>query len=485
VLVLRGSLDRESLHLAVVRLKTAEQRLGWLADHLGELDGSGIIYCLTVAQTQEIADFLRARGHTVAAYSGQTETGEREALESDLAAGRVKALVATSALGMGFDATLGFVINVGAPSSPVAYYQQVGRAGRGTDKAQVVLLPAIEDRDIWKYFASLAFPPEGQVRQVLSVLDGAERPLGTPSLETYVDLGRSRLEMMLKVLDVDGAVQRVQGGWQSTGRAWDYDQDRYDRVREAREREQQAMLDYLSTDRCRMLFLRDQLDDPEAAACGRCDNCGGLTVSADVSEQAQEAAHERLARPGVVVEARKMWPTALTNLGIELKGKIADPPSAGRAVARLTDLGYGQQLRDLFREGTPDGPVPVPLVKAVIEVLGDWKPRAAAIVFVESARRPTLTSDFADGLSRYLRIPVAGRFAIADPGVAPGQGAANSAQRVAAVLRRYRLEADLPTGPVLLLDDLVGTGWTLTVASRALREAGATDVLPLTLGTET
>ena len=211
--MLRGSLDRESLHLAVVRLKTAEQRLGWLADHLGELEGSGIIYCLTVAQTQEIADFLRARGHTVAAYSGQTETGEREALEADLAAGRVKALVATSALGMGFDATLGFVINVGAPSSPVAYYQQVGRAGRGTDKAQVVLLPALEDRDIWTYFASLAFPPEGQVRQVLSVLDGAERPLGTPALETYVDLGRSRLEMMLKVLDVDGAVHRVQGGW--------------------------------------------------------------------------------------------------------------------------------------------------------------------------------------------------------------------------------------------------------------------------------
>jgi ATP-dependent DNA helicase RecQ len=209
-----------------------------------------------------------------------------------------------------------------------------------------------------------------------------------------------------------------------------------------------------------------------------------MAVSAEVSQQAQEAAHDRLARPGVVVEPRKMWPTALTNLGIDLKGKIADPPSAGRAVARLTDLGYGQQLRDLFREGTPDGPVPVPLVKAVIEVLGDWRPRAESIVFIESARRTTLTSDFADGLSRYLRIPVAGRFAIADPGVAPGQGAANSAQRVAAVLRRYRLEADLPTGPVLLLDDLVGTGWTLTVASRALREAGATDVLPLTLGTE-
>ena len=489
VLVLRGSLDRASLHLAVVRLRTAEQRLGWLADHLGELDGSGIVYCLTVAQTQEIADFLRARGHTVAAYSGQTETSEREALESDLAAGRVKALVATSALGMGFDATLGFVVNVGAPSSPVSYYQQVGRAGRGTDRATVVLLPALEDRDIWKYFASLAFPPETQVRQALSVLAGADRPLSTASLETYVDLGRSRLEMMLKVLDVDGAVQRVQGGWTATGEEWEYDRDRYARVAEARQREQQAMLDYLGTDECRMWFLRDQLDDPEADKCGRCDNCGGLALSDEVSPEAVGEAHERLTRPGVVVEPRKMWPTALANLGLDLKGRIADPPSPGRAVARLTDLGYGQQLRDLFRAGpdgeVADGPVPAPLVKAVIDVLGDWRPTSEGIVYVESARRPTLTRDFAEGLSRHLGIPVVGRWSIVDPEVAPGQGAANSAQRVAAVRRRFGLEGDVPAGPVLLLDDLVTTGWTLTLAARALREAGATGVLPLVLATET
>ena len=170
VLVLRGSLDRESLRLGVVRLTTAQQRLAWLADHLAEQPGSGIVYCLTVAATQEIADYLRSRGHVVAAYSGQTETTERQALEQDLLAGRVKALIATSALGMGFDATLGFVVNMGAPASPVSYYQQVGRAGRGTDEATVVLLPAIEDRDIWAYFASLAFPREEQVRQTLAVL---------------------------------------------------------------------------------------------------------------------------------------------------------------------------------------------------------------------------------------------------------------------------------------------------------------------------
>jgi ATP-dependent DNA helicase RecQ len=483
VLVLRGSLDRESLRLGVVRLQTAQQRLAWLADHLAEQPGSGIVYCLTVAATQEIADYLRSRGHEVAAYSGQTETTERQALEQDLLSGRVKALIATSALGMGFDATLGFVVNMGAPASPVAYYQQVGRAGRGTDEATVVLLPAIEDRDIWAYFASLAFPREEQVRQTLSVLADQGRTMSTAALETYVDLNRNRLETMLKVLDVDGAVRRVRGGWESTGQEWTYDEERYRRVTEARKREQQAMLDYISTDRCRMHFLRDQLDDPEAVDCGRCDNCGGLTLPTEVSAAAVEEADARLSRPGVVVEPRKMWPTALANLGIELKGKIGEGAEEGRAVARLTDLGYGQALRELFAPGVEDGPVPVPLVRAVVEVLGEWRPPVDAIVVVESQTRPLLTADLADGLSRYLRVPVVGRYAIVNPDVIPGQGAANSAQRVAAVGRRYSLETDGPLDGqrVLLVDDRVGTGWTLTLAARAVRRAGASEVRPLVL----
>jgi ATP-dependent DNA helicase RecQ len=485
VLVLRGSLDRESLRLGVVRLKTAEQRLAWLADHLSEQPGSGIVYCLTVAATQEIADYLRSRGHQVAAYSGQTDTTERHALEQDLLAGRVKALIATSALGMGFDATLGFVVNMGAPASPVAYYQQVGRAGRVTDEASVVLLPAIEDRDIWAYFASLAFPREELVRQTLSVLAGSEKPMSTATIETYVELNRTRLETMLKVLDVDGAVRRVRGGWEATGQDWAYDEERYRRVTEAREREQQAMIAYLGTDECRMRFLREQLDDPEATDCGRCDNCGGLTLSSELSDDALSEATARLARPGVVLEPRKMWPTALANLGIALKGKISEGASEGRAVARLTDLGHGQSLRALFAPATEDGPVPVPLARAVVEVLGDWRPQVDGIVVVESTTRPTLTADLADGLSRYLKVPVLGRFAIVDPSVAPGQGAMNSAQRVAAVGRRFALdvpEGELKDRSVLLVDDLVVTGWTLTSAARAIRAAGAAEVLPLTLG---
>ncbi len=176
-----------------------------------------------------------------------------------------------------------------------------------------------------------------------------------------------------------------------------------------------------------------------------------------------------------------MWPTALANLGLDLRGRIGEGAEPGRAVARLTDLGHGQALRELFAEPVSDQRVPEGLVHAVLEVLHDWRPQVDGIVVVESAGRPTLTADLAAGLSRHLSKPIVGRWAIADPTVHPGQGAMNSAQRVAAVTRRYRLEADVPLGPVLLVDDQVVTGWTLTLAARALRQAGATEVLPLVL----
>jgi len=483
--VQRGSLDRESLRLSVVRLKTAEQRLAWLAEQVATLPGSGIVYCLTVAATQEVAAHLRSCGLSVAAYSGQTEPTQRQALEDDLVSGRVKALVATSALGMGFDARLGFVINLGAPQSPVAYYQQIGRAGRGTDDARVVLLPQLEDRDIWRYFASLGFPPEPVVRQVLEVLGDAGRPMSTAEIETRVELSRNRLEMMLKVLDVDGAVRRVTGGWVATGEPWHHDAERYARVAEAREVEQRAMLDYLDTTGCRLEFLRRQLDDPEAAPCGRCDTCTGEVASAAPSEAAVASAAHHLGRPGVILEPRRMWPTALANLGLELRGKIKAGAEEGRALGRLTDIGLGGDLRALFRPETEDGPVPLPLVRAALAVLDDWSPDVDGIVAVESARRPQLVEDFAAGLSRRLQVPVVGRFAIVDPSIQPEQGSANSAQRVAALRRRAALatDEDLTGRRLLLVDDLHGSGWTLTCAAVALRDAGAEAVLPMTLAT--
>ena len=250
VLIIRGPLARTSLRLGVLRLPDAPSRLAWLISHLGDLPGSGIIYTLTVAAANDTARLLRDRGYEVRAYTGQTDPDEREESEALLKDNRVKALVATSALGMGFDKPdLGFVVHLGAPSSPVSYYQQVGRAGRATASADVLLLPGVEDRDIWHYFATASMPDRERAERVLSALSASGAPLSTPSLEAMVDIRRTPLELLLKVLDVDGAVARVQGGWIATGRSWTYDEDRYGRIAAERIAEQQHMIEYEETAR--------------------------------------------------------------------------------------------------------------------------------------------------------------------------------------------------------------------------------------------
>ncbi|MET3805737.1 ATP-dependent DNA helicase RecQ [Nakamurella sp. UYEF19] len=488
VLVLRGTLDRESLHLGVVELPDQPSRLAWLAQHLPEFDGSGIIYCLTVAATQQVADFLRSNGFEVASYSGQTEQSDRLQAEEDLLTNRVKALVATSALGMGFDKPdLGFVVHLGAPNSPIAYYQQVGRAGRGVDRATVILLPGREDRDIWNYFGSLGFPEEFDVLQTLSELEGAGRPLSLPALEPRVQLRRSRLEMMLKVLDVDGAVRRVQGGWTATGAPWKYDADRYARVAQARRTEENAMLEYQSTSSCRMNYLRAQLDDdPGEVGCGRCDNCGGLTLSAEADTAVVDAARAKLSIPGVPVDPRAQWPTGMASVGVSLSGKIpvGERAEQGRAVGRLDGIGWGAALRDTLRPGAPDGETPVPLRHAAVQVLDAW-PEAAAVdgvVFLESMTHGQLVAHLAAGMARYRKIELLTRFELLSDGPPP-PSAVNSAQRLRGIIGRHRLAdpSAVDGRRILLVDDRTDSGWTLAVAARELRRAGATAVLPFVL----
>ena len=485
-LVLRGGLDRESLRLSVVHAGNPAQRAAWLAGHLDSLPGSGIVYTLTVAQARDVAALLRERGHPVAAYTGTTEAAEREQLEADLLANRVKALIATSALGMGFDKPdLGFVVHLGAPSSPIAYYQQVGRAGRATDKAEVVLLPGREDQDVWRYFASVAFPSEAMVRDVIRQLD-TERPLSTPALEPLVDMGRSRLEMVLKVLDVDGAVRRVKGGWVGTGTPWEYDEQRYRALDEARRREQQAMLDYQATSGCRMAFLRGQLDDPELGAderCGRCDNCTGDRYSGDVDAAAAEDTRQALMRPGVELTPRRQWPSGLGKLGVDLSGRITDGPQPGRVIGRLTDLGWGARLRALL--DAPDAEVPDDVVSAAVKVLAawDWTARPTAVMALDSERHPVLISSLAARLAQLGRLTDLGTLRYA-PEHRPVT-AANSAYRVAALSGAWSPPHSVPAGPVLLVDDMTDTGWTLTMAARVLREAGASEALPFAMAAVT
>ncbi|GAA1373331.1 RecQ family ATP-dependent DNA helicase [Streptomyces beijiangensis] len=506
-LVLRGALDRESLSLGVVQLPDAAHRLAWLADRLNDLPGSGIIYTLTVAAAEEVTTFLRQRGHTVSSYTGKTENSDRLQAEEDLLGNRVKALVATSALGMGFDKPdLGFVVHLGSPSSPIAYYQQVGRAGRGVEHAEVLLLPGKEDEAIWKYFASVAFPPEEQVRRTLDVLAQAGRPLSLPAMEPMVDLRRTRLEAMLKVLDVDGAVRRVKGGWTSTGQPWVYDAERYAWVAKQRAAEQQAMRDYATTTACRMEFLRLQLDDEEAVPCGRCDNCAGGRFTAEVSGAALDTARGELSRPGVEVDPRKMWPTGLAAVGVDLKGRIplGEQASTGRALGRLSDIGWGNRLRPMFAAQAPDGPVPDAVVDAMVTVLADWArgpggwasgdpdapPRPAGVVTIASHSRPDLIGSLGRRIAEVGRMPLLGELGYAPETADQRIMPSNSAQRVRALHSAFIVGPELSAalaaadGPVLLVDDFMDSGWTLAVAARLLRRAGAKGVFPLVLAVQ-
>ena len=458
----------------------------------------------------------------MAAYTGQTDAAERERLEEDLKANRVRALVATSALGMGFDKPdLAFVVHLGAPSSPVSYYQQVGRAGRGVERADVVLLPGQEDRAIWEWFGSQGFPPEEQVRVVLDALEERRAAGGgaisTAVLETATSLRRSRLESMLKVLDVDGAVRRVRGGWESTGRPWRYDAQRYARVDAARRAEQEAMVAYerLGTDTgpgrttvsCRMAFLRSVLDDPlleQGWRCGACDLCGGLDLPDAPDQEQLGAARAALGRVGVELQARRQWPTGMDRLGLgRFKGRIgADRQAAtGLAVGRLDGLGTSVVLRELVACAS-DGEVPVALrpqvlqaVDRLAEIIRDEQEAAGsdgppggkpAVVVVDSRTRPRMVRRLGHAVVARLGARALGVVGLS--GQEPPQHDVGSAFRLAQVARSLTLQGwsaqaldELRERTVVLVDDWSDSGWTLTTAAFLLREAGAAAVHPFVL----
>ncbi|HXD28270.1 MAG TPA: RecQ family ATP-dependent DNA helicase [Arthrobacter sp.] len=494
VFTLRGALARKSLRLGVLRLPSPRMQLAWLLTHLDDLPGSGIIYTLTVSAAEDVTRLLREAGHEVRSYTGRTDPEERAASEQALKDNQVKALIATSALGMGFDKPdLGFVVHVGAPSSPVAYYQQVGRAGRGTDNADVLLLPGPEDREIWRYFATSSMPDEERAHAVLSELEAAGGAVSVPALEARVNLRRSPLELLLKVLAVDGAVERVGGGWVRTREPWGYDAERYARVAAARVHEQNSMLDYETTSGCRMEFLSRELDDPAAAPCGRCDNCAGPWYSDSIGDQARDRSQAALGRVGVQLEPRAMWPGGMDRLGVPLKGKIkpVDQARPGRALARLTDLGWGARLRTLLATSADqvvDAPIEDAMLRACVQVLAewDWAERPAAVVGMPSRTRPQLVGSFAAGIARIGQLPYLGTLDYPHGGPRGGSGG-NSAFRLAAVWDQLAVGPELAAqlaglqGPVLLVDDYVDSRWTVTEATRVLREAGAAAVLPFVL----
>lgn len=486
-MVVRGALSRDSLRLGVAPTSSAEHRIGWLAQHLGDFTGSGIIYCLTVSAAEDTTRVLREAGWNVATYTGRTDAEDRARLEQQLKDNELTALVATSALGMGFDKPdLGFVVHLGAPSSAVAYYQQVGRAGRATDSADVLLLPGPEDPDIWEYFATASMPDQDEAAAVLAALGEATAPMSVPALEPLVGVRRTRLDLLLKTLQVEGAVDRASGGFVATGEPWHYDTERYAAVAAARKREAQAMLDYESGQMCRMRFLAESLDDPTAHDCGRCDVCAGVWWDTSVDQTNTTDARQVLSGIGVPVDPRGQWPSGMDKVGVPLKGKIpaAEKVAEGRVIARYTDLGPGQVLRKFLETGAEDTPVPKNIADWCIRVLKGWgwDQRPTVVVAMPSATRPVTTSALASGLAQIGQMVDAGSL---EHTADPGDPDVNSAFRVRNLHGAIQVPAETAAAVngqvVLLVDTEIGSRWAMTVAGRELRRAGAAEVLPFAL----
>jgi ATP-dependent DNA helicase RecQ len=470
-----------------VALPSAAERLAWLAEQLPRLPGSGIVYCLTVPETRRVAGWLQANGIDAHAYSGRDDPAERLVIEEVLAANACKAVVATSALGMGYDKPdLAFVVHYQAPDSPVAYYQQVGRAGRALDRAEVILLGGPEDRRIWEYFTTTAFPPRRLVDEVLELLETAGEPLGLAEVQRQVNLGQGRLDQLLKILDVEGAVRRIDGGYLRGDPGWAYDADRYRRVTAARRAEQAAMVRYLATDGCLMGFLRRQLDDPElaglddtqVAACGRCQRCTGHGPPTTVRAELVAAAVRFLRDQDVTVPPRRQWPagTAVGSRTIH-ETQRAEP---GRALGEATDSGWGPLLADLL---TGDQPLPHQVVDGLTRLLGrwGWEQPPTWVTFVPSRSRPTLVQDLAAQAGRLLGVPVHAVIQRVRPEACPQAELANSFHQYRNAHDAFAITGAVPGGPVLLVDDVRGSGWTLTTVAGLLRDAGAGPVHPLVL----
>ena len=477
----RGELARDGLRLEVhTDKRRPDARLAWLVDNIPQLPGSGIVYCLTRGTVFLVADFLETHGITCSRYVGGGAIEDQGAKQRDLDAflrNDVKCIVATSALGMGYDKPdVGFVIHYQMPQSAIAYYQQVGRAGRALPESYGILLAGSEDRDIQDWFIDQAFPDPAIVDAVLGAIDDTAGGLTRGQLAARANLGTAKLDNFLIQLEAEGALWRDGSKWCRTSADWRYPAARVEAVTGWRRDEQAAMEQYLRIETCRMQFLRRQLDDPTDTPCGVCDNCRLERFGHRPDEAIVVEAQRALEHDHAEIEPRKQWPTGAR----DVKGKIPEDrrPEPGWALCHWGEIGHGPLVRDGRGEGRFDDELIVALaelVRARVTSAPAW------LTWVPSDRRPELVPDAARRLATALDIPAVDLVALTRP-TEPQTTMHNSVFQVDNVHGAYRLTAAPPTGPGLLFDDLVDSRWTMTVVTDLLRHGGAETITPVALG---
>lgn len=479
--VSRGDLNRASLSLQTILLPSQAERLAWLAEQLATLQGHGIIYALTVRDANQVAEWLQMRGFAVAAYTGQTGEG-REELEQALLDNRVKALVATTALGMGYDKPdLSFVIHYQMPGSVVAYYQQVGRAGRALESAYGILLSGREEADITDWFIRSAFPTRDEVAAVLSALEESPDGLSVPELLGRVNLSKGRVEKTMALLSLEASAPIAKQGarWQLTAMTLSQDfWDRADRLTALRRDEHRQMQDYVALPFGEhMRFLIEALDGDLDLVTQ--PTLPPLPTTVDPTLVREAVAFLR--RTNLPLAPRQQWPTGgLPRYGVG--GRIlADlRANSGKVLCVWGDAGWGGLVR---RGKYQDGRFGDDLVDACVAMIRQWRPQPGPVwvTCVPSLRHPELVPDFAERMAVALDLPY--RRALAKIDDRPEQKTmANSVQQARNVDGSLaRTEGPIPNGPVLLIDDMVDSGWTLTVAAWLLRKSGSGEVWPLAL----
>ena len=497
VQVFRGALTRESLHLQNIELAQPSHRLSWLAATLPNLPGTGIIYTATTRDAELVARWLRSTGLDVEAYYGtfpnmssDESAARRLMLEEKLMANQLKALVATSALGMGYDKPdLAFVIHYQSPGSVVAYYQQVGRAGRAIPKAHGVLLSGGEDNDIQEYFIRQAFPSEALVAQILEALESSDEPLKTAEILARVNGATKKTEAALKFLLAESPAPVVlaqQHPIKYARTVIDYElpHDTIQRLSALKDNEWRDMQQYVEHNGCLMNFLSRQLDDPVTEPCGRCANCApDQVLPVDYSHETGLKAAAFLENVMIEIEPRAQagvgkFPVDQLPYSLKTAGLQHEP---GRALCRWGEAGWGA----IAMHGKHVGHFDERLVGASAKLIQErWQPEPSPtwVAFVPSHKYPELVADFAYQLAESLGLPCVDVVKKIRKNQ-PQKTMQNSEYQCRNLDGVFQIESGFPEGPVLLVDDAVDSKWTFTVISALLIRAGSGPVFPFAIMT--
>ena len=481
--VIRGELSRPSLFLQTMRFEHMSERLAWLADHIPELDGSGIIYCLTIRDAHRICGWLSSQGISAEAYTRKSDN--RPALEQKLLNNEVKVLVATTALGMGFDKPdLAFVIHFQTPASVVAYYQQVGRAGRALDRAYGILLSGKEESDINSYFIDSAFPSRAEVDQIITALSDAKRGLSKPQLCAQLNVRNNRIEKALQLMSLESPAPIVKEGskWVLTASVlnpsfW----ERAERLTSLRKHEWAQMRKYVELESGHMEFLIGELDGYSADYV-----CPDLNpISQRVNPATLQEAVDYIKRYSFPIEPRRQWHARVDLPIYKYEGEIEEDyrVEEGRVLSVWGDPGWG----DLVRSGKSGGRFSDDLVEAAAAMILDWSPdpRPAWLTFIPSPRHTDLVPDVARRLAAHLNIPCVTCLRVVR-NYPPQKTMQNSAQQLQNLDGAFEALPDtiLP-GPCFLLDDIVDSRWTFTIGGYLLKEAYAAEIFPIALASTT